>query len=57
MDFDDEMNLIIKVSNCFSDSNTLNFDDVIGVIFSENMQGKRKSETLGNVLTIENRER
>ena len=49
--------LVMEVSNCLFSSNTLKFDDVVGVILSEEMQQKRKGETSGNVLTMENRGR
>jgi hypothetical protein len=44
------------VSNSVSGSNTLKFDDVVGVILSEEMRQKSTGETSGNALTMENRE-
>ena len=38
------------VSNSVSGSNTLKFDDVVGVILSEEMRWKRTGETSGNAL-------
>jgi hypothetical protein len=43
--------LVIAISNFVSGSNTLKFDDVVGVILSEEMQRKSTGETSGNVLT------
>ena len=71
MNFDDEImallilcslpkiwnNLFMAVSNSISGSNTLKFDDVVGVILSEEMRRKSTSETSGNYLTMENRGR
>ena len=48
---------IMDVSNFVSSSNTLKFDDVVGVIVSEEMQRKITGETLGNALTMESRRR
>ena len=45
------------VSNFVPSSNTLKFDDVVGVILSEEMQRKSTGETSGNVLTMESRGR
>jgi hypothetical protein len=45
------------ISNFVSSSSTLKFDDVVGVILSEEMQWKRIGETLGNALNMENRGR
>jgi hypothetical protein len=45
------------VSNFVSISNTLNFDDVVGVILSEEMRRKSTCETSGNALNVENRGR
>jgi hypothetical protein len=70
VDFDDEVRalpilcslpekwngLVMGVSNSVSGSNTLKFDDVVGVILSEEMQWKSTGETLGNALNMENRE-
>jgi hypothetical protein len=49
--------LVMAVSNSASNSNTLKFDDVIGVIPSEEMRWKNTSETSSNALTVENRGR
>jgi hypothetical protein len=45
------------VSNSVSGSNTLKFDDVVGVILSEEMRWKSTGETSGNALNMENRGR
>jgi hypothetical protein len=45
------------VSYFVSGSNTLKFDDVVGVILSEEMRRKNKGETSGNALNMENRGR
>ena len=45
--------LVMVVSNSISGSNTLKFDDVIGVILSEEMRIKSTGEILGNALTME----
>ena len=45
----------MAVSN--SGSNTLNFDDVVGVILSKEMQRKSTGGTSGYVLTMESRGR
>jgi hypothetical protein len=71
VDFDDEVmtllilcslpeswnGLVMVVSNSVSSSNTLKFDDVVGVILSEEMQRKNRCETSGNALNMENRGR
>jgi hypothetical protein len=71
VDFDDEVRaliilcslpeswngLVMVVSNSFSGSNTLKFDDVFGVILSEEMRWKSTGETLGNALNMENKGR
>jgi hypothetical protein len=71
VDFDDEVrallilcsfperwnDLFMAISNSISGSNTLKFDDVFGVILSEEMQWKSIGETLGNALNMENRGR
>jgi hypothetical protein len=71
VDFDDEIrvllilcslpeswnDLVMDVSNYVFGSNTLKFDDVVGVILSEEMRRKRTGETSGNVLNMENRGR
>jgi hypothetical protein len=49
--------LVMAVSNSISSSNTLKFDDVVGVILSEEMQRKRTGETLGNALNMKNKGR
>ena len=45
------------VSNSVPRSNTLKFDDVFGVILSEEIQRKSIGETSGNTLTMESRGR
>jgi hypothetical protein len=45
------------VSKSVSSSNTLKFDDIVGVILSEEMQQKNIGETSGNALNMENRGR
>ena len=71
VDFDDEVRallilcslpeswngLVMAVSNSVSGSNTLKFDDVVGVILSEEMRRKSMGETSGNALNMENRGR
>ena len=47
----------MAVSNSIPSSNTLKFDDVVGVILSEEMQRKIIGETSGNALTMESRGR
>ena len=49
--------LAMVVGNSISSSNTLKFDDVVGVILSEEMRQKSTGETLGNALNMENRGR
>ena len=49
--------LVMAVSNSIPSSNTLKFDDVVGVILSKEMQRKRRGETSGNALTMESRGR
>ena len=49
--------LVMAVSNSASRSNTLKFDDVVGVILSEEMRRKSTGETSGNVLTMERKGR
>ena len=49
--------LVMAVSNSVPSSNTLKFDDVVGVIVSEEIGRKRKGETSGNALTMESRGR
>jgi hypothetical protein len=67
VDFDDEVRallilcslleiwnvLVMVVSNSVSGSNTLKFDDVVGVILSEEMRWKSIGETSGNMLNME----
>jgi hypothetical protein len=71
LDFDDEVRdliilcslperwngLVMDISNSVSSSNTLKFDDVVGVILSEEMRWKITCETSGNVLNVENKGR
>jgi hypothetical protein len=45
------------VSNSIFGSNTLKFDDVVGVILSEEMQWKSTGETSSNALNMENKGR
>jgi hypothetical protein len=47
----------MAVSKSVSGSNTLKFNDVVGVILSEEMQWKSTGETSRNVLNMENRGR
>ena len=47
----------MAVSNSVPSSNTLKFDDVVGVILGQEMQRKSTDETLGNALTMESRGR
>ena len=47
----------MAVSNSVSGSNTLKFDDVVGVILSEEMRWKNTCETSGNALIVENKAR
>jgi hypothetical protein len=68
VDFDDEVKdllilcslpeiwngLVMVVSNSVSGSNTLKFDDVVGVILSEEMRWKIIGDTSGNALNMEN---
>ena len=51
--------LVMAVSNSVSGSNTLKFDDVVGVILSEEIRRKSSggTSTLGNVLNAESRGR
>ena len=49
--------LVMDVSNYVSGSRTLNFDDVVSVILSENMRRKRTGETSGDALTMDSRGR
>ena len=45
------------VSKSVPSSNTLKFDDVVGVILSEEMRRKSRGETSGNALTMKSRGR
>jgi hypothetical protein len=47
----------MDVSNFVSGSNTLKFDDVVGVILSEEMRRKIMGETSCNVLNMKNMRR
>ena len=49
--------LVMAVSNSVLSSNTLKFDDVVGVIHCEEMRIKSTGETSGNALTMERRGR
>jgi hypothetical protein len=49
--------LVMVVSNSVSGSNTLKFDDVVGVILSKEIRWKSTSETSSNVLNMQNRGR
>ena len=49
--------LVMAVSNSFPSSNTLKFDDVVGVILSEEMRRKNRGETSDNALTMERKGR
>ena len=49
--------LVMVVSNYVPSLNTLKFDDVVGVILSEEMQRKSTGETSGNALTMESKGR
>ena len=49
--------LVMVVSNSVPSSNTLKFDDIVGVILSEEMRRKNIGETSGNALTMESRGR
>ena len=71
VDFDDEVRallilcslleswngLVMVVNNSVSGSNTLKFDDVVGVFLSEEMRQKSTGEISCNVLNMENRGR
>ena len=48
---------MLIVSNSVLGSNTLKFDDVVGVIYSEEMQIKSIGEALCNALTMESKGR
>ena len=45
--------LVMVVSNSVPSSNTLKFDDVVGVILSEEIRRKFTGDTSGNALTME----
>jgi hypothetical protein len=47
----------MALSNSVSSSNTLKFDDVVGVILSEEMRRKIIGETSGHTLNMKNMER
>ena len=47
----------MAVGNSVPSSNTLKFDDVVGVILSKEMRRKITGETSGNALTMESRGR
>ena len=47
----------MAISKSISSLNTPKFDDVVGVILSEEMWRKSTCETSGNALTIERRGR
>jgi hypothetical protein len=47
----------MDMSNSASGSNTLNFDDIVGVTLSEEMQWKNIGEPLGNALIVDKGER
>jgi hypothetical protein len=47
----------MAVSNSVSISNTLKFDDVVGVILSDEMRRKNIGETSDNTLNMDNRRR
>jgi hypothetical protein len=71
VDFDDEVraliilcslpeswnDLVMDLSNYVFGSNALKFDDVVGVILSEEMRWKNTGETSSNALNMENRGR
>ena len=48
---------VMDVSNSIPSSNTLKFDDVVGVILSEEMRRKITCETSRNALTMESTRR
>ena len=47
----------MAVSNSISSTNTLKFDDVVGVLISEEMRRKSTGETSSTALTVETRGR
>jgi hypothetical protein len=48
---------VMVIINCVCGSNTLKFDDVVGVILRKEMQRKIIGETLGNALNMEKGDR
>ena len=51
------MALVMAIINSVHGSKTLKFDDVVGVILSEEMCQKRIGDTSGNELNMENKGR
>ena len=49
--------LVMDLSNCISGTNTLKFDDVVGVLLSEEMRRKSTGKTSSTALTVETRGR
>eukprot|EP00253_Pinus_taeda_P008262 PITA_08262 len=49
--------LVMAIGNSVTGSSTLNFDDVVGAILSEEMRQKSSSETSSNALSVESRGR
>jgi len=49
--------LVMAISNSLYGSNALKFDDIVGVILSEEMRKKSIGETSGNELNMENKGR
>ena len=49
--------LVMTVSNSISGTNTLKFDDVVGVLISEEMQRKSTGETSSTALTVKTKGR
>ena len=47
----------MAISNFVFGSSTLNFDDVVGAILSEEMRWKSSGETSGNFMSAESRGR
>ena len=50
-------NLVVVVSSFVSDTNTLKFDDIFGVLPSKEMQRKSTGETSSTALRVETRGR
>ena len=50
-------NLVMAVSNSICGTNVLKFDDVVGVLLSEEMQRKSTGETSNTALSVETRGR